>query len=271
MPQFTQDEYEQLLKHPAWTYEETAHLMELSQRFDLRYVGRYSTAPEGLNPLACCRWPVIADRYDRATYDDAKNMEDLKERYYSIEHELAVARGRPPPEMSYDAEHEKRRKEQLNKLWDRTEEQVNHCLRQTILRFAVKVKEEEELIAAIKRIEMKRKERERKAQEVQRLINVADRTRTSLSPERYCQMENSVSQWFFFSSSGFSPGAGALRNRGRSSMVKGRPSQSVAAQLAAQVRGSVVPLKQVAVFRRSRPQSAGQNTAQQGRICVAPR
>lgn len=31
---------------------------------------------------------------------------------------------------------------------------------------------------------MKRKERERKAQEVQRLINVADRTRTSLSPER---------------------------------------------------------------------------------------
>lgn len=185
VPQFDMDEYELWLRHPLWTYEETAHLMDLCQRFDLR-------------------WPIIADRYDRYTYDEEKTMEDLKERYYAVEHDLAVQRHRSPPELSYDAEHEKRRKEQLCRQWNRTEEQV---------------KEEEELIAAIKRIEMKRKERERKAQEVQRLINVADRTRTSLSPE---------------SSSAYSPGGRALGSRGRSSLVKSRSSQSAAAQLLAQ-------------------------------------
>lgn len=53
-------------------------------------------------------------------------MEDLKERYYLLVNVLRNARGIPPNEQyfGYDAEHEKRRKEQLKKLWDRTEEQV---------------------------------------------------------------------------------------------------------------------------------------------------
>lgn len=63
------------------------------------------------------------------TYDEEKTMEDLKERYYAVEHDLAVHRQRSPPELSYDAEHEKRRKEQLCRQWNRTEEQVRRGAR----------------------------------------------------------------------------------------------------------------------------------------------
>lgn len=67
-------------------------------------------------------------------------MEDLKERYYNIINFLRVARSLTnklfnngenndlssvdQPYFGYDADHEKRRKKQLNKLWERTEEQV---------------------------------------------------------------------------------------------------------------------------------------------------
>jgi len=68
--------------------------------------------------------------------------------------------------LAYDAEHERRRKEQLVKLWNRTEEQI---------------KEEDELIETVKRIEMKRKDRERKANDLQKLINQTERI--SVSPD----------------------------------------------------------------------------------------
>lgn len=45
------------------------------------------------------------------------------------------------------------------------------------------MKEEEELKAALKRIETKRKEREKKAYDLQRLINATERT--SVSPDRF--------------------------------------------------------------------------------------
>jgi hypothetical protein len=45
------------------------------------------------------------------------------------------------------------------------------------------IKEEEELKEAVKRIEAKRKDREKKAHDLQRLINNTERV--SLSPDRY--------------------------------------------------------------------------------------
>lgn len=65
-------------------------------------------------------------------------MEDLKERYYNIVNFLRAARSESSnidensdlvlnieqPYFGYDADHEKRRKKQLKKLWERTEEQV---------------------------------------------------------------------------------------------------------------------------------------------------
>jgi DNA methyltransferase 1-associated protein 1 len=55
-------------------------------------------------------------------------MEDMKERYYGLVNELNAARGSQEDPLAYDADHERRRKEQLIKLWDRTEEQVRIIL-----------------------------------------------------------------------------------------------------------------------------------------------
>lgn len=55
-------------------------------------------------------------------------MEDLKERYYEVVNELNIARGNNVELLVYDTEHEKRRKEQLCKLWNRTKEEVESVL-----------------------------------------------------------------------------------------------------------------------------------------------
>lgn len=145
---FTNSEYEEYLVDPRWTMEETRHLLELCHRFDLR-------------------WPIIEDRFDRILYKGKKTMEDMKDRYYNLLNGLNNARKNSSVQpFYYDADSERRRKEQLIKLWNRTPEQV---------------KEEEDLRAEIKRIEAKKKERERRANEVQRLINSTDKV--TISPE----------------------------------------------------------------------------------------
>lgn len=59
-------------------------------------------------------------------------MEDLKERYYSICGKLTKVRaasGTEPKIYIFDAGHERRRKEQLEKLFNRTPEQVSDMIR----------------------------------------------------------------------------------------------------------------------------------------------
>lgn len=54
-------------------------------------------------------------------------MEDLKERYYHICAKLANIRAAPGTDLKipvFDAGHERRRKEQLERLYNRTPEQV---------------------------------------------------------------------------------------------------------------------------------------------------
>uniref|UniRef100_A0A914MEU1 DNA methyltransferase 1-associated protein 1 n=1 Tax=Meloidogyne incognita TaxID=6306 RepID=A0A914MEU1_MELIC len=145
---FTDMEYDEYLDDERWNKEETIHLLDLCHRFDLR-------------------WPIVEDRFDRERFKDRKSVEDMKERYYGIVNELNVARNTQSEPLAYDAEHERRRKEQLVKLWNRTEEQI---------------KEEEELKEAVRKIEAKRKEREKKAHDLQRLIN-ATAERISVSPD----------------------------------------------------------------------------------------
>lgn len=56
-----------------------------------------------------------------------RSVEDLKERYYSICGKLTKVRapsGTDPKIYIFDAGHERRRKEQLEKLFNRTPEQV---------------------------------------------------------------------------------------------------------------------------------------------------
>lgn len=51
-------------------------------------------------------------------------MEEMKERFYNAVNELNALQNNEAEFYSYDAEHEKRRKEQLIKQWNRTKEEV---------------------------------------------------------------------------------------------------------------------------------------------------
>ena len=62
LPIFSDVEYTNHLTAEGWTKPETDHLLDLCNRFDLRF-------------------PVIHDRWDRTTYKTARTIEDLKERY----------------------------------------------------------------------------------------------------------------------------------------------------------------------------------------------
>lgn len=64
MPTYTDVEYQQHLTCDSWTKEETDHLIDLAQRFDLRFI-------------------IMADRYDTEKFSK-RSVEDLKDRYYKI-------------------------------------------------------------------------------------------------------------------------------------------------------------------------------------------
>jgi DNA methyltransferase 1-associated protein 1 len=88
-----------------------------------------------------------------------RSIEDLKERYYGIIEKLEIIH--PDPSKAgakpfhFDSDHERRRKEQLQRLYDRTSEEVE---------------EEEMLRSELKKIEARKREREKKTQDLQKLI-----------------------------------------------------------------------------------------------------
>jgi DNA methyltransferase 1-associated protein 1 len=160
---YTDAEYQQYLRVDGWSKEETDHMMQLAQRFDLRFI-------------------IMADRYDTEKFPK-RTVEDIKDRYYKIcgviskvvtlthdyitsvyyifilyEYIIFQLKGEKKI-YTYDVDHEKRRKEQLKKLYDRTQEQIE---------------EEQFLLLELKKIEARKKERERKTQDLQKLISQAD-------------------------------------------------------------------------------------------------
>ncbi|XP_070563025.1 DNA methyltransferase 1-associated protein 1-like [Ptychodera flava] len=143
VPVYSDQEYQMHIHDDSWTRQETDHLFDLCRRFDLR-------------------WFVVHDRFDHSQYQE-RSVEDLKERYYTIISKLSKIRADPnlsqrtPP--VFDADHERKRKEQLQRLFSRTNEQVE---------------EEQYLIQELKKIELRKKEREKKAQDLQKLITAAD-------------------------------------------------------------------------------------------------
>ncbi|RZF36479.1 hypothetical protein LSTR_LSTR011266 [Laodelphax striatellus] len=143
IPNYTDSEYLQHLHSEFWTRSETDHLFDLCRRFDLRF-------------------GVVKDRWDTAKFPE-RTIEDLKERYYSICGSLTKARaGSGTPETKvfvFDADHERRRKEQLKRLYDRTPEQIE---------------EEQSLLNELRKIEARKKERDKKTQDLQKLITAAD-------------------------------------------------------------------------------------------------
>jgi len=86
-----------------------------------------------------------------------KKIEDLKERFYSIQSKLAILRGdedSPYYNYSYDKNREISRKEQWEKLDERTKDQI---------------KEEEELQIEMKRIEQQQKKKDKDRKKVHKL------------------------------------------------------------------------------------------------------
>ncbi|KAG7156505.1 DNA methyltransferase 1-associated protein 1-like [Homarus americanus] len=135
---YSDAEYSEHLLCDGWTRIETDTLFELCHRFDLR-------------------WPVIHDRWP--SHLTTRKMEDLKERYYSVTNILKKVNNLTGPEgkiVNYDADHERRRKQQLLKLWDRTPKQIE---------------EEQQLLCELRKIEARKKEREKKTQDLQKLIS----------------------------------------------------------------------------------------------------
>ncbi|KAK9497631.1 hypothetical protein O3M35_004322 [Rhynocoris fuscipes] len=105
----------------------------------------------------------MADRWDQPKFRK-RSIEDLKERYYAVCSALAKIKTGPglTPEMKnyvFDAEHERKRKEQLARLYSRTKEQVE---------------EEQMLQNELRKIEARKKERDKKTQDLQKLITAAD-------------------------------------------------------------------------------------------------
>nr|XP_045612056.1 DNA methyltransferase 1-associated protein 1-like [Procambarus clarkii] len=135
---YSDAEYSEHLLCDGWTRSETDTLFELCHRFDLR-------------------WPVIHDRWP--SHLTSRTMEDLKERYYNVTNILKKLNNLSGPEgkiVNYDADHERRRKQQLLKLWDRTPKQIE---------------EEQQLVSELRKIEARKKEREKKTQDLQKLIS----------------------------------------------------------------------------------------------------
>lgn len=103
---YTDEEYEKHLTDPVWTKEETDQLLDLCERFDLRFV-------------------VIADRFPTT-----RSVEELKSRYYAVSRALLLARapspgdvsGHPLVKESYNVAHEIERKRALSALFSQTKQ-----------------------------------------------------------------------------------------------------------------------------------------------------
>ncbi|KAK9139140.1 hypothetical protein Scep_008821 [Stephania cephalantha] len=90
-----------------WTKEETDHLFELCEQFDLRFI-------------------IIADRFP-----SSRSVEDLKNRYYSVSRAIVIARAPSPADVSenplvkepYNARRETERKRALSMILSQTKQQ----------------------------------------------------------------------------------------------------------------------------------------------------
>ena len=104
---YNDEEYENLLQFDEeWTREETDHLFDLLQRFDLRFL-------------------IAKDRWER---EKPRTVEEMKSRYYAVARSLVEARADDPEEAAthpiirdpFDAQHEMDRKQALSDQMERT-------------------------------------------------------------------------------------------------------------------------------------------------------
>lgn len=192
IPKYDDNEYNTHLVCDQWTREETDYLMQMCVRFDLRFI-------------------VIHDRWDRNRFKTERSVEDLKERYYFALNQLGKSRTTrtidPPKGVKpFDCEHERKRKKQLINLYNRTKEEID---------------EEANLMIELRRIEQKRKEREKRMQDLQKIM---DASRSA--PEHHKRSDTTPASVGRPSGSGMRGMPGRRPGRGA-----GRPSRDSIASL----------------------------------------
>ncbi|XP_042516110.1 SWR1-complex protein 4-like [Macadamia integrifolia] len=104
---YTDEEYDKYLTDPIWTKAETDQLLDLCERFDLRFI-------------------VIADRFP-----SSRTVEELKDRYYTVSREILLARasstadvsGHPVVKEPYNVAQETERKRALSMVLSQTKQQ----------------------------------------------------------------------------------------------------------------------------------------------------
>lgn len=99
-------------------------------------------------------------------------------RYHQVCAALTKSKSHSERVYTFDAEHEKHRKQQLKKLFERTQEQVE---------------EEQTLLTELRKIEQRKKERDRKTQDLQKLITAADHQADPRKSERKSSKKSSSS------------------------------------------------------------------------------
>lgn len=141
VPSYTNAEYVHV---DGWNRTETQTLFDLCRRFDLRFGVIHD------------RWVKLVEEKELET---KRTIEELKERYYSFCSALSKARNENTKIYVFDADHESRRKKQLERLFQRTQGQLD---------------EEQMLLNELRKIDARKKEREKKTQDLQKLITAAD-------------------------------------------------------------------------------------------------
>ncbi|VDO08621.1 unnamed protein product [Rodentolepis nana] len=150
VPTYTDADYKSYLHDNKWTQTRTSHLMDLARQFDVRFIHMH-------------------DRWDTEKFPPRPAIEEMKARYYGILAALDKVRGTNLSQgLRYDIDHEILRRKQLNLLHGRSKEEVE---------------EEERLVTELERIEARRRAREKKQQDLQKILNQAEQLDTGAYDE----------------------------------------------------------------------------------------
>ena len=144
IPTYTDAEYEQHLQNKEWTKEETDYLFSLVHDFDLRWIlieDRYDYQPSAPKADADLQAALVIPT-------NLRSMEDLKARYYEVAAKTILLH-HPQAQMT-EAEFEIH--ECMTKFDPERERRRKEIARSLLLRSPEEIKEEEILLAELRRI-----------------------------------------------------------------------------------------------------------------------
>lgn len=149
---YSQAEYDaHITDRDEWTKAETDYLMQLAVKYSRRFV-------------------VMADRYLMDQTDnqnfEKRSVDDLKARFYYVQETFNKVRNiDQEDECMFDASNEERRREQLARLLSRSQKDIE---------------EEQQLENEMSKIEARKREREKKTQDLQKLMTQASVSNVSV-------------------------------------------------------------------------------------------